>query len=58
MLSGWGYGYYGPRPAATGDIVAAPAGWVSPLGILALLAVIAIVAMLVMNWRPTGIAVF
>ena len=58
MLSGWGYGYYAARPVAPGDAVAAPAGWVSPLGILALLAVVAIIAMLVTNWRPTGVVVF
>jgi hypothetical protein len=54
-LGGWGYGYYAGRPTAPADVVAAPAGWVSPLGILALIAVVAVIAMLITNWRPTGI---
>ena len=51
-IGGWGYGYYGPRPVVTGDAVAAPAAWASPLGILGLLAVIALCVMLFTGWRP------
>ena len=52
-LGGWGYGYY-TRPAPTGDVVAAPAGGMSLLGVLAMIALVVIVLMLVFNWRPFG----
>jgi hypothetical protein len=53
-LTGWGYGTYASRPVATGDVVAAPAGWVSPLGILAVIALVGIMLMLFTSWRPIG----
>lgn len=50
-IGGWGYGHYS-RPVVTGEVVAAPAAWSTPLGLLGLLAVIALFVMLFTGWRP------
>jgi hypothetical protein len=52
-LGGWGYGTYAvrPAPAATTEVVAAPA-WVSPLGVIGLIVVVGIMVMLLTGWRP------
>jgi len=56
-MSGWGYGYYTARPVVTtGDVVAGPAPWVSPAGVIGLLAIIALAAMLFSGWRPFAVA--
>jgi hypothetical protein len=55
-IGGWGYGYYGSRPVVAGDAVAAPATWVTPIGLLGLLFIIAICVMLFTGWRPFVIA--
>ena len=59
LLGGFGYGYYArPVPAATHTVVTepAPAGYVTPLGLIGALVVIAVVAMLITGWRPFVVA--
>jgi len=58
-LGGWGYGTYAYRPAvpaAPGAVVAGPAPWVNPLGIIGLLVVIGLIVMLATGWWPVVVA--
>ena len=58
-LGSWGYGTYVVRPApGGGEVVAGPAPWVNPIGVIGLLIVAAVVILwLTGTWQPFGVAV-